>query len=527
MGAAPVALGVWHACQGRPGVLEGLRLGPFGVAGTGCQHTAIVADPQGTACRQGARGPPVGDQFGRGAVSGDATGGQHIVRKMVGEVAGCRRVVHRSVTSHVEQGGGSGPAGADDDEVGGDGPAVAEDDLVHPALALDLDDVLTGPDVQRRHDLDAGGLQVGYGGLTLGVGGQDHGLGAGLDGPQVDQAADGTRQHDAGGVVAGEDIRALDESGGHDETGRPGLDEAFRSDLVRPLHHCDPVVVVAPGHRGVGEDLDARMGLDGRHQFGDRRQVVGTAPAQVSAEFRLVFDEHDRGTRLGGGDRRSHAGRAAPRHEHVRVGVALVVGAVGAGLPMDAATGGELAEDLLVHVVPEPPWAHEGLVVEARGQEAADHLVGGTQVELQAGPHVLGADLHSDDQAAAAGPHVGLVTDLHEQVRVPVVGGHDAPPALVLHGAGKDLDTVGGEGRGDCVALVPRVFLSVPGERQGSTPVNHLAGPFRESVVGHDASESRISLVTVFRSMVKYRRQPLRQYQVSVTQPAGFSRRYR
>ena len=94
-------------------------------------------------------------------------------------------------------------------------------------------------------------------------------------------------------------------------------------------------------------------------------------------------------------------------------------------------------------------------------------------------------------------------------------------------GKGEDFDAIGGERRGDRVAPKSGVRSTVPGEGQGGFPVDHLSRAYGEPVVGHDASDRRVSLVAVLRSMVKYRRQPLRQYQVSVTQPEGFSRMYR
>ena len=123
--------------------------------------------------------------------------------------------------------------------------------------------------------------------------------------------------------------------------------------------------------------------------------------------------------------------------------VTLVVGAVRAGLPVDLATRSELPQDLLVEG-PQKLRAHEGLVVEAGGQEATHQLVGCRQVEAQARPHVLGGYLHPCLQLAATGANVGLVPDLHEEIRIPMVGGHDSALAVVLHGSAEHVDTIGG-----------------------------------------------------------------------------------
>jgi len=185
------------------------------------------------------------------------------------------------------------------------------------------------------------------------------------------------------------------------------------------------------------------------------------------------------------------------------MGIALVVGTVRAGLPVDATTGSELPEDLLVQGVPEEPGPHEGLVVEAGGQEPSDQLVDGGEVPTQARPDVLGADGHAVGQPAAAGADVGLVSDLHEQVRIPVVGGQDSAPPVVLHAAGEHLDTRCCQRRGDRVALVACETATVPSECQRRGPVDDLTGTGWYAQTGQEASESRISLVTVFRSMVK------------------------
>ena len=151
---------------------------------------------------------------------------------------------------------------------------------------------------------------------------------------------------------------------------------------------------------------------------------------------------------------------------------------------------------------PQKLRTHKGLVVKARGQEPSNQLVGGAEIKLEAGPHVLGADHHAGFQATATGPDIWLVADLYEQIWVPVVGGQNAALAVVLHAAAEDIDSTGRNRRGDGVALVPGDSLSIPGERKARGPVNYLARLGGKSVT-HDASWPRISLVAVLRSMVK------------------------
>ena len=84
----------------------------------------------------------------------------------------------------------------------------------------------------------------------------------------------------------------------------------------------------------------------------------------MTSQVAVLLDQEDRGAGVGGSQGRPHAGRTATGDEDVRVDVPLVVGTVAAGLPVDLATRGELAQDLLVHR-PEEGGTHERLVVEA------------------------------------------------------------------------------------------------------------------------------------------------------------------
>ena len=88
---------------------------------------------------------------------------------------------------------------------------------------------------------------------------------------------------------------------------------------------------------------------------------------------------------------------------------------------------------------------------------------------------------------AAASPDVGLIPDLNEQVRIPMVGGHDAPLAVVLHGPAEHVDTVGGDRRGNGVPLKAGHLFAVPGERKAFGPIDYLAWLHGKSIT-HDGS---------------------------------------
>ena len=103
------------------------------------------------------------------------------------------------------------------------------------------------------------------------------------------------------------------------------------------------------------------------------------------------------------------------------MGVTLVVATV-RRVEIDTATRGEFRQDMFARR-PQLRRLHEGLVVEASGEEAADEAVGGFHVELQRRPHVLRRHGHTVRKPAMRGTHVGLVVDLHGRVWIPEVGG--------------------------------------------------------------------------------------------------------
>src|SRR6202000_3158489 len=146
-----------------------------------------------------------------------------------------------------------------------DGAAVREAGGADLVPAEDLDDVTAVAGVLHPDHLDAGPVQVGRGGVAVGVGGEHHRALAGPDRVQVDQAADRGGEHDAGQVVAGEDIGPLDQAGRHDQGLGPGPDELLGvGSACSPVQDGDQVAVVAAEDNRVGEYFDT--GLRG-HPF--------------------------------------------------------------------------------------------------------------------------------------------------------------------------------------------------------------------------------------------------------------------
>ena len=145
------------------------------------------------------------------------------------------------------------------------------------------------------------------------------------------------------------------------------------------------------------------------------------------------------------------------------MGVALVVATV-RRVEIDGTAWGEFRQDMFVRR-PQFRRLHEGLVIEAGGEEAADETVGGFHIELQRRPHILRRHRHAVREFTMRGTHVGFVVDLHGRVGIPEVSGQHAAGPVVLHGAAEDVLAVGQERRGDGVALEALELRAVPGER--------------------------------------------------------------
>ncbi len=204
-------------------------------------------------------------------------------------------------------------------------PPVAELDSLDAAVAPRPHDAATRAGVDDAGDLHPGPLEVGHGGIALAVGAEDDRTLARPDREEADEAPDSRRQHHPGQVVAGKDVRALDEAGGDDERLGPCLHEPLHDVGQAPLHDGHPVVVVAPRDGRVDEHLDGRSRRHSRPQPRQLCQLGRAAVAEMAAELVLLLDEHHPGALLRSSHGRCHAGRPTAGDEDVGVGVALVV----------------------------------------------------------------------------------------------------------------------------------------------------------------------------------------------------------
>ena len=113
---------------------------------------------------------------------------------------------------------------------------------------------------------------------------------------------------------------------------------------------------------------------------------------QAAAEFGLFVGDDHTGTRLSRGAGGGEAGWSGADHQDFAMGVDVVV-AVGIRSVGGVAEAGGVAQEVLVER-PEAAGPHEGLVVEAGGDERSGHETEGMDIRsiVQAGPGVDVAD---------------------------------------------------------------------------------------------------------------------------------------
>ena len=172
-----------------------------------------------------------------------------------------------------------------------------------------------------------------------------------------------------------------------------------------------------------------------------------------------------------------------------------------ARVEVDGPAGGERGEHALVGR-PQQAWLHEGLVVEARGQEAPDQGVGSLDVVPERRPDVLRPHVHPRRGQAMGSAHVRLRPDLDDAVGVPVVGSQDAPGPVVLHRAGEHVVPTGQQGGHHRVTVEGRHAGPVPAERERNVSIQRSTDargpPTRHSTAPLGSTTgSRNSLVSV------------------------------
>ena len=134
----------------------------------------------------------------------------------------------------------------------------------------------------------------------------------------------------------------------------------------------------------------------------------------MATEPVLLLDKHHPRSRLRGGNRGGHAGRAAAGHQHVRVNVALVD--LGPRRVRGNVPG--VREPLQHALIQRPQGArtHKGFVIETGRQKAVDSLRNAHQVRVERRPGILMDDDLPLPCRLDADANVGASVYLHQAV---------------------------------------------------------------------------------------------------------------
>ena len=323
---------------------------------------------------------------------------------------------------------------------------------------------VSGAHIGDRSDEYAGTLQLERHRVSLVGCGDDNGARTRAHAVAVEKCAGCARQQDPGPVVAREDQRALD---------RPGREHHFAGahlplPLARPVRRRDGEVVgeaLVETHEVMGEIAERRRARKQRDarvggERGDRaRQPVGRRPPldkgigvriagkQCPPELRLLIAQDDAragGGRSGGGGK--SRGTCAD-HEDVAMRVTRGV-AIGVCRPRRYAEARGCADARLVERLPRAARPHEGLVVEARGDEGRHQIVDGTDIEREARPAVLALRHEAVVELELRGAHVRgaarrIPAHTHERIGFLGARGQHAPRPVILEGAAEQMHAVG------------------------------------------------------------------------------------
>ncbi len=311
--------------------------------------------------------------------------------------------------------------------------------------------------------------------------------------PERDPALDGTRRQDRG--LRGDPPERL-------QRRTIPADLAMMSD---PLQRAIDALVIGPGHRRPRHPPHVRQAVEfGQNpidpDMAGRSAHIVTLGQQTPAHPRiLVREDHVRAcaTRR---QRCHQTRRARADHQQVAEEIALVV-LVLVGLARQRPEPGRTPDERLVHLLPEHPGPHEGLVVEARPQEWRGQIVDAQQVEVEAGPAVLAGGLQPAVKLLYRRAHIRLraraMTDRHQRIGLLRPGRPDAARPVVLERTPHQPDLVRQQGRGQRVAGQALQPLPVESEGYRSAAVDeppsgnpHAPAPFTSP-----ARRTRVDLV--------------------------------
>ncbi len=354
-------------------------------------------------------------------------------------------------------------------------------------LARRVDERALGvrPDVDHRAHRDVRRLEDQRRAVGVVVVGEDHPALPRRDAVPFDVAAHRLRQHHARPVVVGEDDGPLDGARGEHDAPRPHFPQPLaRQPRSReqgivvgdPLGHQHVVVMEVRKHRGAGQHVHV---FRRRQQAGFRRRpllgrgAVDRASAQVgdAAEAGALVGDDDFGAVRRRRFCRRKAGCARSDDEDVAVDVNVLVG-IGIAAACRPPEPRGAPDERLVESLPERLRPHEGLVVEAGGEEARQPSARRADVELEARPPVLADRDEPVMELDHGGAQVRLVpvslADADQRVHLFRPKADDAARPVILEAAPHQAPAVGEQRRCEAVARMSGERPSV--EAEGDAP---------------------------------------------------------
>ena len=239
-------------------------------------------------------------------------------------------------------------------------------------------------------------------------------------------------------------------------------------------------------HPDLGQGAQLRLGrarpIQGRRAVDGRIRQAEQRPTQQM----VLLRQHDPGAGARRGEGGRQPGRPGADHQHVAVGLCLVV-AVRVALAWRLAHAGGMTDEMLV-LHPHGGGPHEGLVVEAGGKNPRRQIVQRADIVFQARPTVLGArreavhQLHQGRQLVGVGARI--LAQLHQRVGLLEAGGENTARAMIFEAAADEVHPVGEQGRGQAVAAEPAVVTAVETEAERALPVD-LPALWQSERLGH------------------------------------------
>ena len=234
-----------------------------------------------------------------------------------------------------------------------------------------------------------------------------------------------------------------------------------------------------------------QSGQLGNGPFRPGRAVAAPDPVgaaqQGAPEHGIAVGEDHPGAAATGGQRRGEPGRSAADHEHVAVGVALVV-ARGIGQRRRPAEPGHVAQHRFPQRRPQRARVDEGLVVEAGRDERAEPAGKRAEIEGKARPGMLARRaepvIELDLGGAAVGFAGGAGFELDERRGFLRPGRENPAPAVILEAARHQPDAVGEQRRCQRIARMALIDAPVKPEVEKPAAVDRAADGQAEGL-GH------------------------------------------